>query len=624
VKSEPNAEQTFDLRKQIESAISRRFGRRGLIIFSCSVLLLGVWWKWNEVKEAPGVAALVRLVAQKSLPTAVPGKFNVAIAHLKGDGEQHQNEELIRDSLKEEFPSVVTLSFDRLIAPDEANSMNAEHEGIERARALLATSGADVLIWGHVIQHDGNSLPKLYWTPTQNLAHGPPAARYQVTETLGLPVIFWRDLTGILGLLIATRDAELSEKDNRYTADKLKLFIARVRALVTGSKAEHWDSFMLARVQLILGSALQTYGEQTGENPPLQDAVTFYREALHEQTRAKAPLDWAVIENNLGVALEVLGERSSDEAQLNDAVIAYRAALTVYTRAKDPLKWAMTQNNLGNVFKVLGDLTSDPTRLTDATAAYREVLKEYTREKAPLDWAGAQNNLGATLETLGERSSDTSQLADALIAYREALKEYTRDTAPLRWAGTQNNLGNTLTNLGARSSDSERLTEAVTAYRAALEEYTHQKTPLDWAMAQNGLGIALTAQGELSSDAGRLANAMTAFHEALKVFTPDKTPLDWAKTQSNLGTALEILGRLSSDTARLNEAENAYQAAIAVFREKNVSNLIQGTERKIQRVRGSIERRKTTKKASASWGSFKNRGYGACRVAVGTVFRTGL
>src|SRR5262249_41254815 len=76
----------------------------------------------------------------------------------------------------------------------------------------------------------------------------------------------------------------------------------------------------------------------------LEEAVTAYREALAERTRARVPLDWAATQNNLGNALRELGERESGTARLEEALAAYREALTEHTRARVPLAWAMTQN----------------------------------------------------------------------------------------------------------------------------------------------------------------------------------------------------------------------------------------------------------------------------------------
>jgi tetratricopeptide (TPR) repeat protein len=112
----------------------------------------------------------------------------------------------------------------------------------------------------------------------------------------------------------------------------------------------------------------------------------------------------------LGTALARLGERESGTARLEEAVSAYRDALQEYTRARVPLQWAMTQMNLGTALARLGERESGTARLEEAVAAYRDALQEYTRARVPLDWAMTQNNLGTALKELGERESGTARL----------------------------------------------------------------------------------------------------------------------------------------------------------------------------------------------------------------------
>jgi tetratricopeptide (TPR) repeat protein len=115
------------------------------------------------------------------------------------------------------------------------------------------------------------------------------------------------------------------------------------------------------------------------------------------------------------------GEFKGDNAALLVAIAAFRAALEEWTRERAPLEWAMTQNNLGNALWTLGERESGTARLEEAVSAYRAALEEWTRERAPLDWAMTQNNLGSALEALGERESGTARLEEAVVAYDGAL-----------------------------------------------------------------------------------------------------------------------------------------------------------------------------------------------------------
>jgi hypothetical protein len=294
----------------------RRGGLPGLIVLAC----VGIWWQWDHIRKLPGIEPLVARITEKTLPQAVPGKFNIAVAHLEGD-DKRETERLILESLAE-FPSVATLSFDRLVASEQGDMERAEREGHQRARTLLKASGADVLIWGVVLKQGGKSLPKLFWTPARDVARSPSAGRYQMTEALSLPSIFWQDLTNVLVLLVATSDAEFAAQQGHYTADKLAPFVQRVRGLLQSSKAEQWGAATRVQVLVVLGRALRAYGEQSGHNEPVQEAVAAFREVLKEHTREKVPLDWAATQANLGTALWTLGTRESRPARLEEAVAA--------------------------------------------------------------------------------------------------------------------------------------------------------------------------------------------------------------------------------------------------------------------------------------------------------------
>jgi len=267
-----------------------------------------------------------------------------------------------------------------------------------------------------------------------------------------------------------------------------------------------------------LGIALKLLGERESGTDKLEEAVNAYRATLEDQTRDRAPLDWATTQMNLGTALKTLGERVSGTDRLEEAVKAYRAALEEQTRDRAPLDWAMTQMNLGNALKTLGARESCTDRLEQAVNAHRAALEERTRDRAPLDWAMTQMNLGNALQTLGERESGTERLEEAVVAFRSALEECKRNRVPLEWAKTQMNLGNVLQIIGARESGIVKLEEAVVAYRAALEERTRDRVPLNWAQVQGNLALLESTMFDKDAVATRLDVAEGYAREALAVF----------------------------------------------------------------------------------------------------------
>ncbi|HEU4562035.1 MAG TPA: tetratricopeptide repeat protein [Longimicrobium sp.] len=375
--------------------------------------------------------------------------------------------------------------------------------------------------------------------------------------------------------------------DNGALAQAIELWLQALNLRPRAQAPLDW-----AMVQNNLGNALQLLGDRESGTERLEEAVKAYRAALEEYTRERVPLDWAETQNNLGSALAGLGERESGTARLKEAVDAYRAALEKRTRERVPLDWAMTQNNLGTALGILGSRESGTVRLEEAVNAFHAALGEHTRERVPLAWATTQNNLGNTLKLLGERESGTARLEEAVDAYREALEEYRRERVPLDWAMAQNNLAATLQALGERESGAARLEEAVAACRAALEERTRERVPLDWAETQANLGIALRVIGERENSTARLWEAVAAFRAALEEWTRERVPLDWAMTQHHLGNALAALGKRESGTARLEEAVAAHRAALEIFEAAGADYYIPIVRSALERAQRLLEQRR--------------------------------
>ena len=228
------------------------------------------------------------------------------------------------------------------------------------------------MIWGRVLKHDGKSVPKLYWTLSQDVALRKISENYEPTQQLKLPEVFWDDLNEVLTLLVATMDADFNARWGHYTADKLQPFIRRVQQLVATQRS--WSAQQLAPIKFTLGAALCSLGEQTDDNESLLwQSIDAYRSALQGYTRERAPLDWAATQNGLGNALSTLGFcNEGNAAQLEAAIAAYQNALLERTRERAPLEWARTQSDLGNALAMLGRYEGDTARLEAAVVAYHK------------------------------------------------------------------------------------------------------------------------------------------------------------------------------------------------------------------------------------------------------------
>lgn len=93
-------------------------------------------------------------------------------------------------------------------------------------------------------------------------------------------------------------------------------------------------------------------------------------------------IEWAMTGICLGNALQTLGVRESGTVRLEDAVSAYREALQEFTRARVPLRWATVQMKLASVYCALFDKGARPNHLDDALEAIDRALEEYRKAKA--------------------------------------------------------------------------------------------------------------------------------------------------------------------------------------------------------------------------------------------------
>jgi len=75
-----------------------------------------------------------------------------------------------------------------------------------------------------------------------------------------------------------------------------------------------------------LGGVLQALGARESGTARLEEAVAAYREALKEQTRERAPLDWARSFGSEGVTLMLLAERRGDATMAETAFSQINAA----------------------------------------------------------------------------------------------------------------------------------------------------------------------------------------------------------------------------------------------------------------------------------------------------------
>ena len=211
-----------------------------LVLVLCFTCLVS--WQSEKIGKFQGLTQFAAWLERWPIPQADPTRVSVMVAHLENDTSLEQ-EQLILEALKE-FEGVQVLLLDRTIPLEGPVSEEMQKQGRESALRFLKKSGASVLIWGTVIVQGDRRVPKLFWTASG--VREPKSRRYdapRVEDQLRLPELMWSDLSEILGLLVASSASKFTAKEGHYVADRLALFIHRVRRLLSESEGRPgWDA----------------------------------------------------------------------------------------------------------------------------------------------------------------------------------------------------------------------------------------------------------------------------------------------------------------------------------------------------------------------------------------------
>ena len=198
------------------------------------------------------------------------------------------------------------------------------------ARKILDKWKADLAIIG-LVKKSGEAL-NLWFVPREGDGTLPRGDRPYVLKDVSLQEDFREDLYAQIVTVALTAVAPLAgiEVRGRVLVKELLDAAKKLEALLESDTII--GSERRADLFLAHGNALVTLGERESETRRLEQAEQAFNEALKERTRERAPLDWAMIQNNLGAALAILGKRESGMERLKQAVDVYNEALKEYTR----------------------------------------------------------------------------------------------------------------------------------------------------------------------------------------------------------------------------------------------------------------------------------------------------
>jgi len=270
-----------------------------------------------------------------------------------------------------------------------------------------------------------------------------------------------RAIANSLGLLNAEAAAMAAPDTQAAVADNFRY--------TRGNYEQHRFS---SRIFESLREALEAALADTGDSGDLAAKIS----------RAREPLVWAEMQNNLGNILAALGQQRRDATLFERAIQCFGKALEEFTQESSPQEWAATQYNLGTANQALGRLLEATPPLKIAVDAYTNALLVWTREKSPEDWMFTMHQLGATLHTFGKLLKGNRQFQKSVVAYKNALAALDADNYALALTATHNNRAAALHHLGESEENPARLKEAINSYELALTVSMEQQLPIHLAV----------------------------------------------------------------------------------------------------------------------------------------------
>lgn len=337
----------------------------------------------------------------------------------------------------------------------------------ERGRGWLNTAGADILVWGELM--DTGAYLRLRFVGAMPDTEYRPGG-FGPGNTLDLPVDYGEELGDLV--YAAALAAAVPSSGNRGS----RLGKVLIQAV---DRLEEWlekppgglDGLQTGSVLTCLGNCIAAAWRLDGDIARLEIATEAYEAALDRIPREKAPLTWILVQNQLATCFETLAGSRQETAPLEAAAGAHRAIVENLYRDAHPGDWASANSRLGAVLYKLAGRQGKASLYRDSAAAFEAALSVYTRKSAPVRWAEVKNQIGVVLLAMGEQVAGTTVLEKSVSTFREVLEVRRRETDPMSWAQTINNMGAASFALAKRNNDSSLLYEATACFEGARDIY---------------------------------------------------------------------------------------------------------------------------------------------------------
>src|ERR1022692_3258152 len=189
----------------------------------------------------------------------------VLVAHLGDDTDDTQHLILVE---LQEIKWIRVLKIHRTVSLNDTDGQSIA-DGHATALKFLKESGAQILVWGRILDDGNHKVPELFISAVPDSATGLKHGRYPFDELQHLPPVFWQQLASILDLVVVSQSVRLLSDNNPDMAHALPPSLARVKGLLLDTQREPhpWDKRTRVDVQKALAVALWTQADHQHVRP---------------------------------------------------------------------------------------------------------------------------------------------------------------------------------------------------------------------------------------------------------------------------------------------------------------------------------------------------------------------
>lgn len=343
---------------------------------------------------------------------------------------------------------------------------------IDRGNKILASTKADILIWGY--EEDGKIRINFQ---VENQYTIPNKLSFSLLDSLFIPLSNFTDngkfsesiLLLIYGIIVAAIYPVTNEQKSRRPQI--------LQEIITLLSADHSPKDVSREfMPYIMNMLGKIYLSNTNQDLSIKDIEiiqNLFETALKNKQFMRLPIYYGCIYNNLGQLFETAfyQNKHNSAAYLKLAISNYQTAQKNLNR-NYPYDFGLISYHLALLYYDYWKYTADLQALRDAVSKLRDAEKVYSLAQFPSSWCTIEELLGNYLTALGMQTKSNELMHLAIEAYKNQQKIFTQNETPEIWAAIQEKIGNVFYLLGKQNNDDQLMEEARNYYDSALEIYS--------------------------------------------------------------------------------------------------------------------------------------------------------